>query len=954
MITLKSFKHIFHYVFYALFLKNAYKHFLFFFSLIAFVAVLFPVFQTEWESFKTTTNIIEKSGKFDLVFRLPSNKEFLQLKNNNPTLFNGLGSSKEAIRKILQNNPQYPADSLLVKRTGYTNFEKKVYFAFETGFFANDKTFNQKIGKVSLTSGRQPSADPNTLEVVINNKFAKLKNIKLGDTIQFFDVFLTVVGFGDAVYNLSPDFLNTFKVNFFFNLTEDDNLFQHFGIAYVHESLFDDLHKKNTFNDFVNDFYLKFDQPNNLATKTQFFAQEIEDKLGFFPRVTAFNSDISSGARIFFLNMSLPTIGLIYLFAFILFFVWLCFITSSNLFKQKNSFGVLAFFGFSKTTIVFSSFLTNFLLLCFVSLIGFAFSFAIGDYFLDFNNRTAFINLEVDIWNWLLIFGQVVALPFLWALASSIFVFFKLKTVTYRWQNDKNNVLMMESSENSDFPISPRSRWSVLVLSSSKIKAFFSIFFVNFGRKLLLLLSTISLFLVFFGLLFIKSSADDFVFKQWNFLKPQVKSFAELKGNIYVENDGRIKSNVDFLTTDDQNYRNLKPIKTLDGVNLNAALVFSQDKIISQSLKNWFVDQSVEVPTFQNYMKTFGIDRIYFNSLVYEPEKDFLFMFGRAIIQGTSTEIYFMPRNWQKFLKVNELDSKLNEFQFQPDGSLGTDAGGVQYVIAPYFWKAKGYQLGDIISSENISFNRNVLRSKVQFKIAAFANKDLLIADKLFTDYDYLVRNQVVSSTIKKETPYNFLVSNVDQKHFKRQLIVNFANIQPQTFLDVFVNNDSDNLDLELLSLVNLESLEVSAFKTLSDFHFGLYRTYLLIALILGIFFLFILLMIVLNVVIDNSAYGFVRLLIWGYRIKKIVWRLFFVATGLAVVGLGLAFAFSSLLFSFLVNTFHASGVYIPLPEMGIYFLYALVIVLFVIFTYIFYNWFYLQKNSPKLIKAKL
>lgn len=953
MISFKFFHHTLRYLFYILFFRNAWKHMLFFLSLVVCTVILLPIFQTELESLSKTDNIVQESGRSDFLIKLPKRKIFLKLKTDLKQLNQFQFTKGVAAQIVDQNRKKYDFESVFVKRVGYNDLQGKRFFSFETAFFNQDSPFGQNnFSQVSLVAGRAPSSEPEDLETVVSSKYAKLNNIKLGDQINVFNVPLKVVGIGDNVRNLSSDFLDTYKVRYFLKLDEGENMFKYFGIAYVHENLFEYFYQKNDlFNNFENNLYLKFAPTVDINAAKSDFVQEVKNYLDYDPQVLPFVTNIASGARTIFIRLVLIAVGIVYVCAFFFFLCWFCYITYANLFKQKNLVSILRFFGSSKREITLATFLINLFLLMLMSFTAYLFSFGLYQYFIDYNNRLSFLDLEFVFFDFWPLFLQVFVAPLLWAVASSLFIFLKLKELNYFWQSDKNNLLLTEDGTNfSPFPTT-RASWSIFTISTSRLKSVFSLLFINVWKKILLLILTVSLFFFFFFVVFAKFSSDDFVFKQWNFLQPSVKSFTKLKEHISVKKNSQLASDVHFVGTDElASNGNLKPIRDLQKVNLESSFLFDRDKVIERSMRNWFIDQNIESAAIKNYMKDFDIEKIYFNVLVHNRQQDMLLMIGDANTNGQNASIYFMPKNWKNFFQISQLDSQLDNFQFQDDNSLGIDPSGIQYAIAPYFWKNKGYQLGDIVTFEDMSFDRVALKRRTQFKIAGFTDKKFLIADILFTDYDYLSRHKLIASQIVREQPYNFIFSTTTKKHINRNLTLNFAKIKPEVFLNVFAAS-AGGLELDLLSLTNLESITLQEFTNLSDFHFRLYRQYLSFILGLTFFFLFAFLIVVLSLTASNSGYGLSKMLLWGYRTKEMIWRLFFSAIVLMSSGLVIAFVVSSTLFNILINLSHKLGIYIPLPETSFYFLYAIAIFLVVILFYLFSNWLYLKTNKLKLIK---
>lgn len=324
MSTFKLFRNTFYHIFYILFLRNPINYLLLFFSLILFSILLFPIFQTELQSLRQTNKIVAKSGPFDFFFKLPSRTDFKKLQTNNANLQKFL-SIKEFLQsevftpQILQKHNVNP---LLIRKTKYTDLQRRKYFVFETAFFNEQFDSKKQISnKVVLSKGRMPSSNPAALEIVLNSKFAELNNVRLGDEIPIFDFSLTVVGMGDAVHNLSSNFIDTSLVQISFNLTDKDNLHKHFGIIYAHENLFEDFYfAKSTpeFNNFSNFLYFSSSPGVDANTARNFYLQKIIDSLKYHPESFSFYTDISSGAKKVFLGLSLTTIGVFYFFAFVL------------------------------------------------------------------------------------------------------------------------------------------------------------------------------------------------------------------------------------------------------------------------------------------------------------------------------------------------------------------------------------------------------------------------------------------------------------------------------------------------------------------------------------------------------------------------------------------------------------------------------------------------------------
>lgn len=151
---------------------------------------------------------------------------------------------------------------------------------------------------------------------------------------------------------------------------------------------------------------------------------------------------------------------------------------------------------------------------------------------------------------------------------------------------------------------------------------------------------------------------------------------------------------------------------------------------------------------------------------------------------------------------------------------------------------------------EDISFDRINLKKRTQFRIAGFTNRKFLISNHIFTDYDYLLTNRIVPGGIEKNLPYNFLFSRANKKHISRFLTLNFSRIPLNVIQPLF--QQSAALKLDALSLTNIESLYLSEFRTLSDFHFRLYRKYILFVFLLSFLFVLSFLIIILNFAVDD------------------------------------------------------------------------------------------------------
>lgn len=140
---------------------------------------------------------------------------------------------------------------------------------------------------------------------------------------------------------------------------------------------------------------------------------------------------------------------------------------------------------------------------------------------------------------------------------------------------------------------------------------------------------------------------------------------------------------MDFLSTDSRQLKNLNRINKLNDVTIDPSFL-DPSVIIEKSLKKWYIDRNIESKAIRGYMQNFDIDKIYFNILPYERNQDFLTMIADAPLHNQNVKIYFLPRNWQQFFQIDNLEAKLDNFQLQADGSIGVDSAGIQYGIFDY------------------------------------------------------------------------------------------------------------------------------------------------------------------------------------------------------------------------------------------------------------------------------
>ena len=140
----------------------------------------------------------------------------------------------------------------------------------------------------------------------------------------------------------------------------------------------------------------------------------------------------------------------------------------------------------------------------------------------------------------------------------------------------------------------------------------------------------------------------------------------------------------------------------------------------------------------------------------------------------------------------------------------------------------------------------------------------------MFTDYDFLLKQGFITAQPEKKLVYNFVFSKIAKAHFNRYLTLNLRQIDPPTLLSI-LGGSSGNFDLELLSITNSESVDLVSFKTLSDFHFRLYRRYLFIVLLFGIFILIPFLAIILITLASRNENGLAQMLILGYRTRELI-----------------------------------------------------------------------------------
>ncbi len=938
------------YIFGVLLFKNFYKYALILLSVLFSTSILLPILQAEWMSFTKNEEIVQKSNNFDFYFQLPNRKRFLKLKQESGDKLVGFESVHDVVDKIVQKKKQsYEFSSLLVYKANLIDFEDKKFFSIETSAFA-EKADPESINKVVLTAGREPAKGSNS-EVVINSKFAKKNKILLGQEIEVVDLTFVVVGFADAANNLSLNFQTTMKVEQSLGIDKkEDDLYYHYGIFYVNEESFLNIYKLKKFNNFENILYLKFPPEVNLQAKKNDFLIAIQKEINYDPKVVFFQSDLSSGLKKFLITFEIYILIVVYflIFSFLLF--WLCFLNLSAYKKEKKFRLLVNTFGFSHFLIALSFFLINFFALFLISIGGFFFTAPLSDYFFSYNDQLSFLSFEVVVFYWEFFLIQIVLFPLLWALFSSFFLFYKMKdkNLLYSWQGDKR----LFNYENTD-TFFYRIGWKKLpfwFFSSPKIKVFLLFVFQDFGKKILLLGSNILFFVFFFLLVFTKVSSSNFIDNQWSFLNKDVKSFTKLSDHISIDQNNLLKSEVDFVSEQNLNEQNLQKISSLDQLNLKkTGCIFSaqrRDDLLACGLQKQFIDQSIESTKLRKYMQQFGIEKIYFNNVPYQKEKEILVLVGKVNNQNLSSEIYFMPAKWPDYFQITDLESKVNDFQFQANGKLGTDSAGFQYVLVPEHWKKKGYKLNDLITFNNISFDWLLLSQQVKFRIAGFISNDKLIRNTLFTDYDYLLQEKIVSSTTpEQKKPYNFIFSATEKKHLKKYLVLNLNKVDIEK-LSVF--QQDQNFDLNFFSFTNLESLTLSEFYNLSNFHLEIYQIYFLFLIAFSALFLFFLLLIFLNTAFSSHNKIATNLVVFGYHFKESLWGFSLVTIACLLLGFLIAFLLAFALFIFLSNFFATVNIYLFAVNIWDYFFYGLGAVLFVFLVTLFYNFSYPKKSKIK------
>ena len=944
-------------------LKNVKKYFLLFILFALSISLFTPIIQVELNILDKQNKIIQKSGQFDFVYELPKNKEFQILQKRD-----FFSNKKLKLEKIIDNvllkqkkDNKYNFDYFYNSVAKYTDFINKKEIFVQTAF--DD---NQTINNVVLSSGRKPKDALS--EVVLNEKYAKLNNISVGQHIDFFNKKFEVVGLGNSVQNLSLSFYDTFAALGKFNFQNSEiNLYKIIGVVYVNKKLFHNMESINIIKNYKNYLFFRFNN-RNIDESKNFFKKEIYKSINYIPKITSFASDSSSG-----LKKNFSFFELAFIFSILLFLVFVLFalvgqLTASSFKKDKNALYFLKIQGYSSNQISFNYFLINFFYFSLAIICGYFLGFFLNNYFSNSNNKLFFTIIEFKPFDWKVFTILFSVFPLSFGLVSySIIFYFLNKKET---SNKINNLIFFKLSSIYN-PL--RVKLTSFFYYSSKFQIFMLFFFRNFWQKLFILIFLIFILITSFLLVCTKVASDNFLSNQTSFLQKDVKSvtkFDGISGSSFLKSHDNFIHSDTFLSEEDLLDKDTKMIE-VKKLNLKVLVknidyschIGPEPKKLLDELdlaclfqKKFINSKNIDSLKIKEYLDYFKIKKIYFNTVPYNKKTDLpLLVLDFFIKNNTSGKLYFLKDKWHEFFVIdNKLEEKIPGWDFRIDDNnnyfLGKDPrDDIYYALAPLHFKKLGYKLGDIVEMD-LTLNNQILKNKSnnkkhKFKIAAFVNDEFLISNNLFVDYQYLENKFIIKNEIEKlKIPFNQIISKHNDKYLHRYLILSFSlnNFNITEFLE------SNKINLDDMSLLNLESLNLNEIKYFSYYHFKIFQIYLLIILVFYIFVSLCFLFLLFEFLNNKNKKTISFLLTSGYRVQDLLFNFSFAFGFLLFLGVFLSFVSSYYLFSVLINYFNQLNVFFVVSDVWNYLGYFVALLVFLFLINLLYNFFYLKYEILK------
>ena len=250
----------------------------------------------------------------------------------------------------------------------------------------------------------------------------------------------------------------------------------------------------------------------------------------------------------------------------------------------------------------------------------------------------------------------------------------------------------------------------------------------------------------------------------------------------------------------------------------------------------------------------------------------------------------------------------------------------------------------------DLTLNNQILKNKSnnkkhKLKIAAFVNDEFLISNNLFVDYQYLENKFIIKNEIEKlKIPFNQIISKHNDKYLHRYLILSLSlnNFNITEFLE------SNKINLDDMSLLNLESLNLNEIKYFSYYHFKIFQIYLLIILVFYIFVSLCFLFLLFEFLNNKNKKTISFLLTSGYRVQDLLFNFSFAFGFLLFLGVFLSFVSSYYLFSVLINYFNQLNVFFVVSDVWNYLGYFVALLVFLFLINLLYNFFYLKYEILK------